>query len=226
MVNNTLTIILVVGSITIIFILFTTLLPIKSPVNMILDKLNILTGCYITLSVCISYILFNERVTEIKVNTTLKATDSAWIVVNGKFIEYYDKCPHFVNSLYFDWQKKYILTDEQKKENKDDWVAINYLCIIIFQACNYSLTVNELDDNDEEAWIGAFLNWIASPILRKYWQVMRNNYSILAQRFIDLLIVNYEKYPCKNADECHKLIKYIHNSKEYKDINIEIVKNR
>ena len=211
----------------IIFIIFYSLNnPIKSPINKILNNFNNMFGVYITLSVVLAYILFKQEVNQIKINTTLKSTDYAWTEINNKFVKYYDKCPNFIDSLYFDWQKKYIKYSNKKKENNDDWIAVNYLCVSIYQAFHYVLIVNELDHTDEKSWIGTFLNWTTSPIVKKYWNGIRNNYPILTQRFVDLLISTNEKYPCKNLDEYKKLIDYIINTDEYKDINNEVIKTR
>jgi len=219
-------IIYIIGFFVILVILYSLKKSIKSPINRVLDKFSGLFGVYITLSVILAYILFKQEVTQIKIDTTLKSTDYAWTQINNKFVEYYDKCPNFIDTLYFDWQKKYINNSNKKKENNDDWTAINYLCISIYQAFHYVLIVNELDQTDEKSWIGAFLNWTTSPIVRQYWNVMRNNYPKITQKFIDLLIDMNEKYPCKNLDEYKKLIDYIINTKEYKDINDEVIKTR
>ena len=36
---------------------------------------------------------------------TFKIIDRGWINVNLKILEYYNLCPNFADSLYFDWQK-------------------------------------------------------------------------------------------------------------------------
>lgn len=190
----------------------------KSLLNRILDKFSGLMGMYIAISVILGYLLFKDEVTNIKIKTVLKGTAYAWTDINSKFVEYYDKCPDFVDSLYFDWQKKYILKNKTKRNNNDDWTAVNYLCISIYQAFHYILIISDPEDIEDESWIGSFLNWISSPIVRSYWKVVYIYYPQITQDYINLLINSYEKYPCKNLDEFKKLIKYIMDSEEYDNI--------
>ena len=69
-----------------------------------------------------------------------------------------------INSLYFDWQKKVLGSEEQQTSEGDKWYAVNYLSILIFQAWEDFITSAKIDDTGYIVWMNNFLQWSNSKI--------------------------------------------------------------
>jgi hypothetical protein len=69
------------------------------------DKLGIISGFFITAALYLTYLMYEANVTNTKKDMTYNIIDRGWINVNHKILEYYNLCPNFADSLYFDWQR-------------------------------------------------------------------------------------------------------------------------
>ena len=69
------------------------------------DKLSLISGFFITAALYLTYLIYQSNINTTKKDITFKIIDRGWINVNLKILEYYNLCPNFADSLYFDWQK-------------------------------------------------------------------------------------------------------------------------
>jgi len=137
--------------------------------------------------------------------------------VNEKFVQYYDDCPKFINSLYFDWQKS-ILGDYTNTNNTKKWQTINYLSILIFQAWEDFLTSSKIDETGEIVWLNNFLQWLNSRILRDNWSVLKTNFAPTTQEFGNYLFYVSSMYVPKNEGELNSLASMAISSERFKNI--------
>jgi hypothetical protein len=149
--------------------------------------------------------------------STFKIIDRGWLNVNKIFMDYYKECPTFINSLYFDWQKK-VLGVEYTYNTKDKWYAVNYVSISIFQSWEDFITSSNIDQTGDVVWLNNFLQWTHSPILNNNWEVLKTNYTETTQVFGDYLFYMSKKHNITNEYELNELAKEIANSDKFKGI--------
>lgn len=181
------------------------------------NKFAIIGSIFVPIGIYLTYKVFNLQLQAMGRDATYKIIDRGWLDVNKKLVEYYDKCPTFVNSLYFDWQKK-VLGKETTPNHPDDWYAVNYLSIVIFQSWEDFITSSIIDETGTVVWINNFLQWSNSPILRNNWSVLKSNYAATTQEFGDYLFYNSSTYKPKNESELSNLAKTVAESEKLKVI--------
>jgi hypothetical protein len=165
----------------------------------------------------VTYQLFAIQNETMKREATYAIIDRAWLSVAKTFEKYYEKCPNFIESLYFDWQKNN--RQDIKITKEENWKHIEYVCIIIFQSWEDYITSTNVDETDSEAWIIVFIQWTYSSQLKEKWKFMKYQNALTTQHFGDYLfdIASTNDKP-KNSDELVKLTKFIINDKRYIDI--------
>lgn len=181
------------------------------------DKFAIIGSLFIPIGIYLTYQVFNLQLQAMARESTYKIIDRGWLDVNKKIVEYYDKCPTFVNSLYFDWQKK-VLGNVASPTKPDDWYAVNYLSIVIFQSWEDFITSSTVDETGAVVWINNFLQWSNSELLRNSWTVLKSNYASTTQEFGDYLFYVSSMYKPKNEGELENLAKMVADSEKLKDI--------
>ena len=152
------------------------------------EKLVLLSSIFIPIGIYLTYTIFSRQIQELRVNATFRSIDRGWLNVNKTFVEYSDKCPNLINSLCFDWQVNALGKKPYKlNQDEDDWTASNYVSNCIFQSMEDFLTSSVLDETTPDVWISNFLQWTNSKILYNNWVVLRCNYSLTSQEFINYL---------------------------------------
>lgn len=211
---------LIVLFLILVLLYYASTVPIGSLIDRYTNKIPVITGFFISFGLYLTYLIFNTNLNNIKRETTFKIIDRGWINVNQKFVEYHDKCPAFVESLYFPWQKTNEIFKITNVENKksDMWYAVNYLSILIFQSFEDFLTATDHDETGDYVWICNYLQWVNSPILENRWSVLKSNYSETTIHLVDLLFTQVKTVPLNNVDDIKKLAWKIEHSNEYKKI--------
>ncbi len=206
--------------ILLILLAYSSIVPAGSFLDRYTEKFNIVSGFFIGFGLYLTFMIFSTSKENFENDLTYKIIDRGWINVNLKLSEYYDKCPNFIESLYFPWQKTNpnygIVTP--KYEKNDLWYVVNYLSILIFQSFEDFLTANQNDETGHEVWICNFIQWVNSPILEDRWNVLKSNYAQHTIDFVDLLFKDIKYRQINNTDDIRKLAFDIKNSPEYQNI--------
>ena len=137
------------------------------------------------------------------------------------FIENFDKCPNLIDSLAYDWQISALgKTSYKLREERDDWVASNYISNCIFQSVEDFLIGSVLDETPPEFWISNFIPWTNSNLLNKHWLALKANYADTTIEFVDYLFVvtSKNRNQINNASDITKLAKDIAKSDVFNDI--------
>lgn len=207
------------GLITFIIILlvYSSKLPNKSYISRLIDRFKIIEGYIIMSGVIITFLVYKEQNRILKIDTRLNSINKGWVIVNELLVKYSDKCPNFIDTLYFEWQKDVIKSD-LKKNKIDEWPAINYICVAIFQGIEDYLVASQKNPSGINLWLNIFITWCQSKTLRNFWEVSKLSYTYKTQHFIDLLINISNKYPHNNNSDCKKIVDAILNNEEYKKI--------
>lgn len=192
----------------------------NSLISKFTDKISIIGSLFIPIGIYLTYTVFSLQFEESKISSTFRIIDRSWLNVNKIFVDYYDKCPTFINSLSFDWQKKVLGSEIQNSTQQDDWYAVNYVSVCIFQAFEDFLTSALDDETGQYVWIANFLQWTNSDILRNNWSVLKSNYSDTTEMFGDYLFLMSDTHrkQITNVAELTTLSKNITQSKKFIDI--------
>ncbi len=152
------------------------------------EKLVLLSSIFIPIGIYLTYTIFSRQMDELRVAATFRSIDRGWLNVNKTFVEYSDKCPNLIDSLAYDWQINTLGKTQYKlSQEEDDWTASNYVSNCIFQSIEDFLTASVVDETTPDVWISNFLQWTNSNILYNNWVVLRSNYALTSQEFINYL---------------------------------------
>ena len=113
-------------------------------------------------------------------------------------------------------KRSYKNTGQTKKSNKDQWYAVNYLCILIFQSFEDFLTSHKMDETGDYVWISNYIQWVSSPILEQQWSVLKSNFANTTISFGDLLFNQVRNIKIQDYNDIKTLADKIVNSNEYK----------
>ena len=182
------------------------------------DKFSIIGSIFVPVGIFLTYRVFSLQNEAMRRDATYKIIDRGWVGVNEKMVTYYKDCPRFINSLYFDWQKKVLGSEDQQTSEGDKWYAVNYLSILIFQAWEDFITSAKIDDTGYIVWMNNFLQWSNSKILRNNWNVLKGNFADTTQEFGDYLFYISSVYKPKNDAELNNLAKMVSESERFKNI--------
>lgn len=203
-----------------ILLYYASILPKDSILDRYTNKIPVITGFFISFGIYITYLIFNTNIDNTKRDTTYKIVDRGWLNVNQKIVEYYDKCPNFVESLYFSWQKNIPLykINNILINKSDEWFIVNYLSILIFQSFEDFLTASEVDETGDHVWICNYIQWVNSPVLENRWSLLKSNFADTTIKLGDLLFYSVKNKQIKNIDDIKNLGHQIIESNDYKNI--------
>ena len=193
----------------------------ESFLDRITDKFTIVTGILAAFGIYLTYRVFQKQSDNTANDITLRLIDRAWIGVNRELARDASKCRTLANSLYFDWQRKNLGTNNSNNNNnnnQDDWATCAYLSNLIFQSWEDFLTLGSVDETEDQVWIANFIQWAQSNILRNNWNLLKANYSSTTIELGDYLFRIVSSYIPKNEIEHMSLSKQIMQSEEFKNI--------
>ena len=202
----------------IILLIYTSTLSNNSYLSRLVQKLYLIQSFALLVSLIITYFEYIKKNKIIQIDNQLVSMNKGWIKINELLILNSDKCPHFIDTLYFDWQKNLIKTNFNKKNINDEWHVINYILSEIFQSIEDYLIESQNKPINIESWLNIFLCWLKSETLQNYWIIFKPSYSDRTQYFIDLIINTYNKNPHNNNNDIQKIVNIIISSNDYKKI--------
>jgi len=181
--------------------------------NNFTDKIIIIGSMFVPISIYLTYRVFTLQTQEMHILATFRMIDRGLLEIDKSMVDYYDKCPTFINSLYFDWQKK-ILGKEIYHSDNNEMTTVNLICMRIFQSWEDFLTTANSDCTEKNAWIASYIQWANSDLLRNYWKVLKFNFGHFTQEFGDylFLMVHLHKNKLRNPTEAQNLADSISNS--------------
>ena len=216
---------------SILFIIAFSIISSKTKINGFYDRLSqkvtLFIGFFLVIGIFLTYSIFRVNYDNIKREATLKLTEK-WIKVLHEFNANHHKCPRFINSLYFPWQKNVFTGYQEEKSSfsmqqnssskEDDWMTVNWLSLSIFQLIEDFLVSSGQDVTTVEAWISNFLHLTNSPILFKIWKVQTSTFDLTTIELIDLLFYHSQNHSMKNEKEVRELAITICKSPQFLEI--------
>jgi hypothetical protein len=197
----------------------------KSPKDSYFDRalsqINIFTIFFLGMGVYISIIIWDRNIENTERDSILRLVDRLFNDLAKTWTTYYPKCPKLIDSLFLPWQQRPMGNIIIDKDKPDQWTAVNYVSLRVFQAWEDFLTINNADQTGAEMWITIFIPYANSKILYDIWQVYNTSYDPPTRMFGDLLFKNVLNNSPKNIDELRQLTRNIINSPEYKEAIFE-----
>jgi len=191
----------------------------NSLINKIASRLPILTAFLVSLCIFITYKIFQKSTAKDNAVITLQLNDKYQIQLYKEYMTMYDKIPHFIDSLFYPWQRSiYKEGNVYHPPNSKEWTSRHYLAIYIFQCWSDILQMKEQDKTPAYEWIATFLPCCQSKPLKQLWTMMRGKYFDYVMDFGDMMFEISEKTPVNNAEELHILAVNIENSEKFKKI--------
>ena len=205
---------------SIILVYISTISPKDSFFDRLLSKINAISVVYIAVGIYITFEIFNQTTGEMRRQTTLKIIDRSLLGNIKLIIDNYSKCPRFVSSMFYSWQKPSNL---KEPTGEDDWSTVMLISFNLFQAFEDILTVSDVDQTGIYVWIANFLPWCRSQDLKKSWKILYPNFADRTIKFGNLLFEFSMGNPePANVEEYRSLAHKFVDSQEFKAISVTL----
>jgi len=191
----------------------------KNPfLNRFVNNLTILSGLLTSVGVVLTYLLFSTSY-QTNINMfTLQSTDRGLINIYNSFNENHDKCPNFIESLDFSFNRKNEHVYHSSNENS---ITMDTISVKIFQSIEDYLVTATLSSTSNAEWLCVFLSYCSSDQLKEMWAKKKYIVGKRARMYIDNLFKIVEENTFNNAQEVIDFCdKYMYN-KEYKKIMVQ-----
>lgn len=197
------TLLIVVGLILLVFVIFVATRKEHSFSDRFGKHFSILTGTFIAIGVIITMRFLNINHTDMSNDKSLKIVDRAFDTL-GLFEKFRDKCPNFISTMFFDFQKPTFTRKPSPTDTPDDWSVVMLLGNKIFQLWEDMITVSTQDELRRDVWVCSFLQFSKSDQLRELYDNFKYDYSEPSRRLGALLFEVNEKQAIRSPDEWHR----------------------
>ena len=185
----------------------------------IVNKLPILTALLTTTGIILAYLPFSNSYTKNISDATLERNTNGFDNIQKMLSDNYDKCPKFIESINFDFNKTNYHGKEYNKEYSDENnTTIDYISNVIFQSIDNYLLSSSLTLSSDSMWISTFLSYFSSPKLRERWLYLKYNYGVQCRALVEYLIKIVNENEFKNSDDVINLSVKIIKTKEFNKI--------
>jgi hypothetical protein len=222
----------IVVSMTILIVYASSTKP-GSYIDRLTSKIPVISTFIIGLGIIITYQVFTVTLLSARREATYKIVDRAFTSIIKALDDNYEKCPEFINSLFYPWQKNAFPHAPAKKEkNEDKWTCTLYLASLIFQSWEdfltdleswWDLTVTiQYNEEDEKSWLAVFLTWAQSKELQDIFPTQQLEYNDTTVRLANLLFEYAQKYPAKNVEDVDHITDLIFADPRYAEIKNDV----
>ena len=157
------------------------------------------------IGVFITILVFRSEYDKQVMELTLAATHDNLLDIHDIFVQNYDDCPEYINSLRFDFEKDKNEPRNFRSSNDNNdksEIAKRMISVKILQSVeNYFLT-SPLTATSDSKVMFTFLGYLTSlEFQHKYYPTLKGNVGIQARNYIEKLIEINNKNKFKSADE-------------------------
>lgn len=204
-----------------------------SYIDRLTSKIPVISTFIIGLGIIITYQVFTVTLLSARREATYKIVDRAFTNIIKALDDNYDKCPEFINSLFYPWQKNtFPHAPTNPAKNGDRWTSTLYVANLIFQSWEdfltdieswWDLTVTiQYNEEDEKSWLAVFLTWAQSKELQDIFPAQQLEYNDTTVRLATLLFEYAEKYPAKNVKDVDHITDLIFADPRYAEIKNDV----
>lgn len=203
-------------------------------IDRLTSKIPTIATFIIALGIIITYQVFTVTLLSARREATYKIVDRAFTGIIKAMDDYYDKCPDFVDSLFFSWKKTSFkdYNSNNTEDRPERWTSALYIATLIFQSWEDFLTdleswwdlqvTIEYNENDERSWLSIFLGWCQSKELRKIFKTQQLDYNDTTVELANLMFEYIDKYEINSSEELDHVTGLIFHDPRYKQIRIEV----
>lgn len=196
-------VLIVIASVLLVFVIFVATRKEHSFADRFGKNFSILTGTFIALGVLITMRFLEINHNDMTNSQSLKIVDRCFDMLE-LFEKYRDKCPNFISSMFFDFQKPKFTKQPTPGNSQDDWGAVMFLGNKIFQLWEDMITVSTQDELGRDVWMCSFLQFARSDQLKELYDNYKYDYSEPSRELGALLFEVHKKVTISNPDEWHK----------------------
>lgn len=186
--------------------------PEKSLISKIAVKLPIMTGIILATGIVLTFLLFKTTYTKTTNDTTLYITKQNNILYE-LFDDKYNKCPNFINSLKFPFNKY-----SYNPQNKDNEITVYSIGMHIFQFIEDYLTIAQNTMTSDARMISLFLEFCQSKKLKELWIKNYYGYNKKTQKLINILFNITDNINFTTPKQVVRFSEQFIFSKQYVDI--------
>ncbi len=208
-------------SILIVFsglLFYSCFLPQNSYLNRIIMRISVLVTLMVAMGVYILNTILSQKKKIQDISYNVNATTKSWVLVNKKFVDYSNECPEFISSLIYDWQRKVIQYNHNKKKENDNWAPMMSIVINIIQGIEDVITASKISNIDEESFLTIVITWMHSKKMREIWKLCRPDYAFATQKYLDYIIEVSSKFPQNNKEDVKKIVNYLLKDKKFLEL--------
>ena len=167
------------------------------------NRIPLLTALITATCIILAYLPFSNSYTKNISDATLERNTYGFDNIQKMFSDNYNKCPKFIQSLKFDFNKKKYTNEEYSNEeySNENNIAIDYISNVIFQSIENYLVSGSVTGSSDSMWISTFLSYFSSPQLRERWLYLKYNFGFQCRELIDYLIEIINTNKIKNSDD-------------------------
>lgn len=136
-----------------------------------------------------------------RISRTEQAITEEWLQPNKMLADEADKIPQFTGSLYANNSALYAACSSGNGPDCAREFQQQTTAVDLFQRWENYLTLRAFDKTGDRVWISNFLQWAASPELRKLWVILKHNYKGTTQKLASLLFEYSDKENPRTAEQ-------------------------
>ena len=138
-----------------------------------------------------------------RISKTKEIVDKLWLYPNMLITESKHARPLFLASFYLNNPQLYEVTASHKAESGLTTRMIleeQNISLVMIQAWEDALTMQDYDDTGMRSWIRAFLVWAQNPYFMEYFKILSQSYRKTTIEFGELLFEYADTIPRPNTD--------------------------
>lgn len=176
----------------------------KTRLNVFFSTLASIAILLVGINIIMSALSLENNQKFARISKTKEIVDKLWLYPNQLITQSTRARPDFLASFYMNNAQLYEITAADKTVRPLTTSIIleeQNISIVIIQAWEDALTMQEYDDTGMESWVSAFLVWAQNPYLKEYFKTLHYSYKPSTIAFGNLLFeyaATMPRHPANN----------------------------
>ncbi len=175
----------------------------KTRMNVFFKTLASIAIVLVGINIIMSALALENNQKFARISKTKEIVDKLWLYPNSLITKSTHARPIFLASFYLNNPQLYEITAARKVDSELTTKMIleeQYISLVMIQAWEDALTMQDYDDTGIRSWIRAFLVWAQNPYLKEYFKKLNQSYRNTTIKFGELLFEYADTIPRPNTD--------------------------
>lgn len=175
----------------------------KTRMNVFFTTLASIAIVLVGINIIMSALALENNQKFARISKTKEIVDKLWLYPNSLITESTHARPIFLASFYLNNPQLYEVTVAHKTKSEFTTKMIleeQHISLVMIQAWEDALTMQDYDDTGMNSWIRAFLVWAQNPYFKAYFQILSQSYRTTTIEFGKLLFEYADTIPRPNTD--------------------------